>query len=64
MELILSEIIGSLVGCLVGCLMIVIALNMYKLKPSIDYKELIKQSKERLEMSKKYSEELDRMLKK
>jgi hypothetical protein len=58
MELILYGIIGSLIGSL----MVIIVLNLFKTKPSIDYQELIKQSEERLEKSKKYREELDRML--
>ena len=55
MELILYGIIGGLMGSL-------IVLNLFKSKPSVDYQELIKQSEERLERSKKYGEELDRML--
>ena len=58
MELILSAIIGCSLGCLVGLGL----LNLFKSKPSIDYQELIKQSEERLEKSKKCGEELDRML--
>jgi L-lactate permease len=58
MELILYGIIGSLIGCLI----VLITLRVFNPKPSIDYKELIKQSEERLEKSKKYGEELDRML--
>ena len=58
MELILSAIIG----CSLGCLVLVGLLNLFKSKPSIDYQELIKQSEERLEKSKKCGEELDRML--
>jgi hypothetical protein len=58
MELILYGIIGSLIGSL----MVIITINLFKTKPSIDYQELIKQSEERLEKSKKYGEELDRML--
>jgi hypothetical protein len=58
MELILYGIIGILIGSL----MVIIALNLFKSKPSIDYQELIKQSEERLERSKKYGEELDRIL--
>ena len=58
MELILYGIIGSLVGSLI----VLITINLFKPKPSIDYQELIKQSEERLEKSKKYGEELDRML--
>jgi hypothetical protein len=58
MELILF----SIIGCLLGCLVLVGLLNQFKSKPSVDYHELIKQSEERLEKSKKYGEELDRML--
>ena len=58
MELILYGIIG----CLMGSLIVLITLNLFKSKPSIDYQELTKQSEERLEKSKKYGEELDRML--
>ena len=58
MELILYGIIGSLIGSL----MVIFTINLFKTKPSIDYQELIKQSEERLEKSKKYGEELDRML--
>ena len=45
-----------------GSLIVLITLNIFKSKPSIDYQELTKQSEERLEKSKKYGEELDRML--
>ena len=48
MELILYGIIGSLIGSL----MVIITINLFKTKPSIDYQELIKQSEERLEKSK------------
>jgi len=58
MELILYGIIGSLMGGLI----VLITINLFKSKPSIDYQALIKQSEERLEKSKKYGEELDRML--
>ena len=58
MELILFGIIGSLMGSLI----VLITINLFKSKPSIDHQELIKQSEERLEKSKKYGEELDRML--
>ena len=58
MELILYGIIGSLVGSLI----VLITINLFKSKPSIDCQELIKQSEERLEKSKKYGKELDRML--
>ena len=58
MELILYGIIG----CLMGSLIVLITLNLFKSKPSIDYQELIKRSEERLDKSKKYGEELDRML--
>ena len=58
MELILYGIIGSLIGCLI----VLITINLFKSKPSIDYQGLIKQSEERLDRSKKYGEELDRML--
>ena len=58
MELILFGIIG----CFIGSLIVLITINLFKSKPSIDYQELIKQSEERLEKSKEYGEELDRML--
>jgi hypothetical protein len=58
MELILYGIVGILMGSLI----VLITINLFKSKPSIDYQELIKQSEERLERSKKYREELDRML--
>jgi hypothetical protein len=58
MELILFGIIGSLIGILI----VLITINLFKSKPSVDYQVLIKQSEERLEKSKKYGEELDRML--
>ena len=58
MELILYGIIGSLIGSLI----VIITLKLFKSKPSIDYQVLIKQSEERLDRSKKYGEELDRML--
>ena len=58
MELIFYGIIGSLMGSLI----VLITINLFKPKPSIDYQELIKQSEVRLEKSKKYGEELDRML--
>jgi hypothetical protein len=58
MELILYGIIGSLIGSLI----VLITLRLFNPKPSINYKELIKRSEERLEKSKKYGEELDRML--
>jgi H+/Cl- antiporter ClcA len=57
MELIVYIIIG-IIGGLMGGLIV----NLFK-KPPIDYQELIRQSKERIEKSKKYGEELDRMLK-
>jgi hypothetical protein len=58
MELILFGIIG----CFSGLLIVLITINLFKSKPSIDCQELIKQYEERLEKSKKYGEELDRML--
>ena len=58
MELILFGIIG----CFSGLLIVLITINLFKSKPSIDCQKLIKQSEERLEKSKKYGEELDRML--
>ena len=58
MELILFGIIGSFIGSLI----VLITINLFKSKPSIDHQELIKQSEERLEKSKKYGKELDRML--
>ena len=58
MELILYGIIGSLIGSLI----VLIITILFKSKHSIDCQELIKQSEERLAKSKKYGEELDRML--
>jgi hypothetical protein len=58
MELILYGIIGSLIGSLI----VLIITILFKSKLSIDCQELIKQSEERLAKSKKYGEELDRML--
>ena len=58
MELILFGIIG----CFIGSLIVLITINRFKSKPSVDCQELIKQSEERLEKSKEYGEELDRML--
>ena len=59
MELILFGIIG----CLLGCLVLVGVLNhQFISRHSEDIQELTKQSEERLEKSKKYGEELDRML--
>jgi len=58
MELILYGIVGTLMGSLI----VLITINLFKSNPSIDYQELIKQSEERLEKSKKFGEELDRML--
>jgi hypothetical protein len=59
MELILFAIIG----CLLGCLVLVGVLNhQFRSRHSEDIQELTKQSEERLEKSKKYGEELDRML--
>jgi hypothetical protein len=52
----------AIIGCSVGSLIVLITLRLVKSKPSIDYQELIKQSEERLEKSKKYGEELDRVL--
>ena len=58
MELILYGIIG----CLMGSLIVLITLNLFISRHSEDIQELTKQSEERLEKSKKYGEELDRML--
>ena len=59
MELILFGIIG----CFIGCLVLVGILNhQIRSRHSEDIQELIKRSEERLEKSKKYGEELDRML--
>jgi predicted PurR-regulated permease PerM len=55
-------ILFGIIGCFIGSLIVLIAINLFKSKPSIDCQELIKQSEERLEKSKKYGEELDRML--
>ena len=60
MELILYGIIG----CLMGSLIVLITLNQFRSRHSEDIQELTKQSEERLEKSKKYGEELDRMLEK
>lgn len=49
MELILFGIIGCFIGCFIGSLIVLITLNLFKSKPSIDCQELIKQSEERLE---------------
>ena len=59
---IMELILYGIIGCLMGSLIVLITLNLFKSKPSIDYQELTKQSEERLEKSKKYGEELDRML--
>ena len=58
MEFILYVIIGGLIGSLVA----IITINLFMPKPSVDYRELIRQSEERLEISKKHGEELDKML--
>ena len=58
MELILYGIIG----CLMGSLIVLITLNQFRSRHSEGIQELTKQSEERLEKSKKYGEELDRML--
>jgi hypothetical protein len=55
MELILYGIVGTLMGSLI----VLITINLFKSKPSIDYQELIKQSEERLEKSKKFGEEIE-----
>jgi len=60
MELIVYVIIG-IIGGLMGGLIVFNTINLFK-KPPIDYQELIRQSKERIEKSKKYGVELDRML--
>ena len=52
----------AIIGCSVGSLIVLITLRLVKSKPSIDYQELIKQSEDRLAESKKYGEELDRVL--
>jgi hypothetical protein len=52
----------GIIGSLIGSLIVLITLRLFNPKPSINYKELIKRSEERLEKSKKYGEELDRML--
>ena len=59
MELILLIGLGF---CLGNLFQILIRDYWFKSKPSIDYQKLIKQSEERLEKSKKYGEELDRIL--
>jgi Na+/phosphate symporter len=56
-------ILFGIIGCFIGCLVLVGILNhQIKSRHSEDIQELIKQSEERLEKSKKYGEELDRML--
>jgi hypothetical protein len=58
MELILYVIMGIMIGTLTG----IVSVKLFMSKPSVDYKELIKQSEQRLEIVKKHGEELDKML--
>ena len=58
MELILYVIMGIMIGTLSG----IVSVKLFMSKPSVDYKELIKQSEQRLEIVKKHGEELDKML--
>ena len=58
MELILYVIMGIMIGTLIG----IVSVKLFMSKPSVDYKELIKQSEQRLEIAKKHGEELDKML--
>ena len=58
MELILYVIMGIMIGTLIG----IVSVKLFMSKPSVDYKELIKQSEQRLEIVKKHGEELDKML--
>jgi len=58
MELILYVIMGIMIGTLTG----IVSVKLFMSKPSVDYKELIKQSEQRLEIVKKHCEELDKML--
>ena len=56
-------ILFGIIGCFIGCLVLVGILNhQIRSRRSEDIQELIKQAEERLEKSKKYGEELDRML--
>jgi hypothetical protein len=59
MELIVYGVIGIVSGSLLA---IVIATRLFKPTSTVDTKELIKQSEERLERLKEYGKELDRML--
>ncbi len=59
MELIIYWVIGIVSGSLLA---IVIATRLFKPTSTVDTKELIKQSEERLEKLKEYGKELDRML--
>jgi hypothetical protein len=59
MELIIYGVIGIVSGSLLA---IVIATRLFKPTSTVDTKELIKQSEERLERLKEYGKELDRML--
>jgi len=58
MEIILYVIMGIMIGTLI-C---IVSVKLFMSKTSVDYKELIKQSEELLEKSKKCGEELDRIL--
>ena len=49
-------------GIMIGTLIGIVSVKLFMSKPSVDYKELIKQSEQRLEIVKKHCEELDKML--
>lgn len=58
----ISGIVGIIVGSLIGSLIVITILKVFSPKHSIDYQELIEQSKERLKTQKKLGEKLDRLL--
>ena len=58
MEFIVAVVIGSLIGSFI----VVTMLKLFNSKPSINYQELINQSKERLKTQKKLGDELDKLL--
>ena len=59
MELIIYWVIGIVSGSLLAIVMVT---RLFKATSTVDTKELIKQSEERLEKLKEYGKELDRML--
>ena len=59
MELIVYGVIGIVSGSLLAIVMVT---RLFKATSTVDTKELIKQSEERLEKLKEYGKELDRML--